>query len=141
MEKKTLDFFRELNPDLIKSDEIQFAIDKWYAAKDFEKAIDRIIQDKAEQLRNDDDGELYERVYDSNPFGVESQLVGTSGCWVHTEIGLEKSYADAKAQIINELQDGDSQSIDDWLSEFGIDADFEEWEFLVDKIIAKITTM
>ena len=39
MEKKTLDFLRELNPDLVKSDEIQFAIDKWYATKDFEKKI------------------------------------------------------------------------------------------------------
>lgn len=141
MEKKTLDFLRELNPDLVKSNEIQFAIDKWYATKDFEKKIDQIIQDKAEELRNDDGGELYQRVYDPNPFGVESNLIGSSGCWYHTEIGIEKSYNDAKEQIIEELTNGEYSSIEDWLSDYDIDEDFEEWDFLVDKIVAKIKTL
>ena len=141
MEKKTLDFLRELNPNLIKSDEIQFAIDKWYATKDFEKEIDQIIQDKAEELRNDDDGELYQRVYDPNPFDVEPQLIGSSGCWCYTEIGIEKSYNDAKEEIIEELTNGEYSSIQDWLNDYDIGEDFEEWDFLVDKIVAKIKTL
>lgn len=141
MEKKTLDFLRELNPDLIKSEEIQFAIDKWCTLKDFKNKVYDIIEDKAERLREDDDGELYQRVYDPNPFDVEPQLIGSSGCWCHTEIGIEKSYNDAKEEIIKELTNGEYSSIEDWLSDYGIGEDFEEWEFLVDKIVAKIKTL
>lgn len=141
MEKNTLEFLRQFNPDLVKSDEIKYAIDKWAGDKSFSNKLDQIISDRAEMLRNDDDGELYAKVYDSNPFDVESQLVGNSGCWYWTEHAIEQSYNDACDAIVEELEQGDYSEITDWLYEQDIDEDFEEWDFLIEKIIAKIKQM
>lgn len=143
MEKNTLEFLRQFNPDLVKSDEIKYAIDKWSGDKSFNNKLNEIINDRAEMLRNDDDGDIYPQFYDANPFDVEPQLVGNSGCWEWTEQAYEQSFNDACDVIIEELENGDffCSEITDWLYEQDIDEDFEEWDFLIEKIIAKIKQM
>lgn len=141
MEKNTLEFLRQFNPDLVKSDEIKYAIDKWAGDKSFSNKLDQIISDRAEMLRDDDNGDIYSRFYDANPFGVEPQLVGNSGYWEWTEQAYEQSFNDACDVIIEELENGDYSEITDWLYEQDIDEDFEEWDFLIEKIIAKIKQM
>lgn len=121
-----------------ESDEIQFAIDKWSASAEFDSELESVIVDMAEQLRNDDDGEIYGRAYDCNPYGVESHLVGNSGGWEYTEIALEQSYIDAKTKIAEELAEKDCDCVFEWLADYGIDEDFVEWDFLIEKITSKI---
>lgn len=130
--------------DLSKSfrDELEYCIDKLVATKEFVDGLDVIIEDIAEYLRIQDDGETYAREYDVNPFDVEPQLASGSGHWVWSESAIEQSRRDACDRLIDELEAVKCPDIEDWLFEqYGINAEFPAIEFLLAKIAWKVNQM
>lgn len=67
---------------------------------DFKKLIEGIIEKKAEMLIEDDDEHKY-TYYDPNPYGVEPQLIGSSGGWFASDEGEELAHKDAKEQLLD----------------------------------------
>ena len=131
-----LTLFCELNPDL--SGEFEFAIDKWVATRKFAGELDELVGDLAAYLRTEfpDD---YPMTYDPNPFDVEPQLVGTSGEWYYTDAVINQSLRDACDEFI-EACENKKYNVDiyDWLGGKDINENTPFWEFLIDKIAAKL---
>lgn len=73
--------------------------------KDFQKELNEAIENKIEELENNDPHE-YGGKWDNNPYGVEPQLASGSGCWEFPDWGEDKAYEEAKEYVINGFFEG-----------------------------------
>lgn len=145
MNEKLLNFLTELNPEVIDREQIRFAIDKWAKCEDFRKAVKNVVCEKCDEIIEDDleyDTFGFDKFYDKNPYDVEEQLVGCSGCWEITDTGERQAWDKAIEILIeDELDCSIIESFEDWLEKYGIDEDFSELEYLIEKIISVLKTL
>lgn len=144
MNEKLLNFLTELNPEVIDREQIRFAIDKWAKCEDFRKAVKNVVCGKCDEIM-EDDLECwtfgFDKFYDKNPYDVEEQLVGCSGRWEITDTGKRQAWDTAIEILTEELGRGDTESFNDWLEEYGVDEDFSELPYLIEKIIFAVKVL
>lgn len=139
MNKEQIGFFYEWNSNVINWEMVETILNTWVHKKEFNEMVDKIISDRRDSIM-EANVENYEREFDSNPFGVEEHLVGTSGDWEFTDDALDEGYEDARAEILEENAERISEDFIEQMNELGllVDETFDRYEFLRDLIVQRV---